>query len=436
MKKATVQFRPRAILAVTAALVLTVAGGMVYAGTQTQSNLETQLGQLKTALEATGLVRVEEKPLRRTLMGGTQETVLTLETGETPAHLTIFNRISNGPFPGLRAFGAAVVDTELRFDPPVQAAVNKAFKNKQPFIRTVVKFGGDTVTNVVVPSGSVSQDGGTLSWKALSATVRGEGPRAVIEGRLPGVTYDNANAGFVLSAARLNSDTVLAPDGLGLGKARFDVGQIEVRASGETVSLSDAQVGSETRANGNTIDVGVNYGVGRLKSGGTVLSDLRLGLGARHLDRAALLRLSKLSGRLGAKTLSETATRDLMVALTQLLNNRPEFSVDPLSLRNAGGEVRLGARASLTPGAPLDPNALLGNPAALLERLNVTASGSAPDAALRELLSTLGPELGVTPDETLQDLRQNGLVTLENGVYRTTFSLNRNGILLNGAPLR
>ena len=426
MRPVAVAHTRRRIVAVTAGLALLGVGAAVYAGAQVQSNLGTRFEQLKTNLESTGLVQIEEKPLRRSLTGGTQETVLTFDAGGAPSHLTIVNHISNGPFPGLRAFGAAVVDTELHLDPDVQAAFDKALGGHKPFIRTVVGFGGNTTTNVVVPSGRFARDGATLTWQAVSAVVRGEGARAVIDGRWPGLTFDDGESRATLRAARLFSDSVLAPDGLSDGQSRLEVQQFDLLTNGQTLKLSGVQAGSETRADGPTLSGAVTYGVKRLEAGNTTLDDLKLDVSLRGFDRAALVRL----GRVGAGLRSapdDQALSTMMSAFAQLLSGHPEFSIDRLSVHNAGGEVKLAAKAALN-GAGLDPNTLLIDPAALMERLNVDATGSAPEAALRGLL-------GTNADETLRDLRQSGFVTFEDGTYRATFSLKRGVALLNGAPL-
>lgn len=189
--------RPRRRSFLPAALLTVLFGAGAMAGatavfsSRTQGITEDFTGRLVSGINASGVARVEKPVYRRGFTSSTQTMTVVLgsDARSGPVVLFVTNQIRHGPFPGLQGVGQATVDTQIRFaDPGVQAQIDRAFAGKKPVIHTVVGLNGGTDTRIEVPGGSVTEDGGTVTWQALNGKVRVNGLATASSLVWPGLT--------------------------------------------------------------------------------------------------------------------------------------------------------------------------------------------------------------------------------------------------------
>lgn len=423
---------------VLALLLLGGLGAAAFAGQQTQRDVQRQLGETRAWLNDSGLARVETGPYRGHLLGGTQETVVTLlpQTAE-PLKVRLVSHVHNGPFPQGRAFGAATVQTDVLFEPEVQQALDRAFGGQKINLLTRVQFGGASTTTFGVPAGRYedAEEGGRLNWQALSGTVQTRGEQVSVRGDWPGLTLTGEDGGMQLGRLSWTSEGQQAPDGLGDNRSEVTLDRLAVTTvQGSEVRLENLRVSGQTVVTGGRVSTRVQYAAGQLNLDGETLSDLRLELQLKDLDRSALAELGQVSRGLSRQTGTPTPEEleRLRALLVRLLAGGPELVLDRLSVGQGKDEVRMTGRVYLASKPGTDWNALLEQPAALMSVLRADVQARGQEEAVRTLLRTAAPEQA---EGLLAAGEQNRLFTREGEQLRMTLLLDDQGMSLNGQRL-
>lgn len=442
--------RPKPLL-VAGVGVLVVAGALagataVTAG-QTQGVTEELLGTLRTSLEATGLARVEGARYERGLLSSTQHMTVVVgpEGTDQPVRLLVTHHIQHGPLPGLRAVGRAVIDTDVRLaDARAQAQVERAFGGKKPQLHTVVGLGGGVRTTVDVPAGRVTQEGTTVVWKPLTGRVDVDGPRSAASFRWPGLQVTGLEGGGELSGLSVTSDTRRSggDDRLGTGLSSLTVDRVTLRGEGQEVNLRGLNVSGDGKPNGPAhYDASVRYRVAELAVTGRTLRDVQLGLSVRHLARAPLNRLTRLTEELRGQTTPEFTPeqeRRLEADLLALLRDAPEVRVDRLSVSNRGGDIVLSGRAGLPGlrGASAEQvRQLTQAPALALGALDLRAELRAGERAVEELGALLGTEGAGQATALVRSLTESGYVRRDGDRLSADVQFKEGALSVNGQAL-
>ncbi|MDL2343456.1 DUF945 family protein [Deinococcus sp. MIMF12] len=417
-------------IALTAALLL--AGGVgaaAYAGAQTQRDVQAQLAQMQDTLARSGIATLKPGPLHKTLMGGTQDTVVTLFPN-TPDRLdiTLRSRIHNGPFPQGKSFGAARIVTQVIFPPDVQADLDEAFSGQKITLQTQVQFGGSSVTTYQVPAGQYAEGDGEMTWRALSGTVHNRGDRVTATAQWPGAEL--RGDGLDLQVGRLSWDFqgVQSPDGLGDSESQFRLERIGGVSGGTRVVLSDLQSKGQVTGDDRHLSSAVQYRVGQLQVDDRTFDQLRLDLSVDRLDRPALVRL----GQLGSE-LDQVPEAELNRLMTDLLRAAPQFQIDRLSVGEGAEEVVVTGRVGFRPGPGANWETLILDPVQLLSTLDVQAQARTGETGLRQLLGLAMEEHEV--QAAIDEGEAMGLFVRRGDRYEADLRMGSGGTYLNGQPL-
>ena len=446
---------PWPALALGAALLVGAYAGATAVFSGRAQTITQDFGRgLAAQVNSSGVATLSETGYRKGLTDSTQTLTLTLK--ETPSDagrpltLLITNHIRHGPLPGLRGVGQATVDTTFRFaDAGMQAEYEKLFPGEKPAIHTLVGLAGNTESRVTVPQGQTTQEGQTVTWKALGGTVRVEGGRTSTDLGWPGLTSAGPEGKADFSGFRLAGTTQRSgpDDQLGTGDMAFTADRLSFSGEGQEVSLGGLKVASQTTRSGDFYDAALKYGAAEVKVAGTDLKDVQLDLGLRHLDRAALQRLLAVSrevqngARAGATPdLTDAQTRELEAAGLALLRGSPKLTLDRLSVTEPGGEIVLTGEASaqrlaeqLAQGGAEDLRRMAAVPAALMGLLDLRLEGRAPRQAIEDLAALGGGAGDLT--QTLEGLVGGGYVREAGGQLSTELKLTDGRLTLNGQAL-
>ncbi|MDL2344164.1 DUF945 family protein [Deinococcus sp. MIMF12] len=419
-------------LALTALLLVGGVGAAAYAGQQTQRDVQQQLAQVQETLTRSGVASMKVGPFEKTLMGGTQDTVITLfPNSPDRLDITLHSRLHNGPFPQGKSFGAARVVTEVLFPAEVQAQLDKAFSGKKITAQTQVQFGGNSVTTYQVPSGQFSEAGDQMKWQALSGTVRTRGDQVTGTGHWPGAVLQDNIGGMQMQVGRLSWDFqgTQTPDGLGDGKSELTLERLEGRSDGTPFALSNLQSKWQVTGDDRYVHSAVQYLVGQLRMDNQTLEGLRLELSIKNLDRPALARLSALGS-----DLDRVPEAELNTLMTSLLRANPQLQLDRLSVGEGEQEVVITGRAVLQSSPDTNWELMMLDPTQLLSALQVQAQAQTQEAGLRELLSLTLDEQEV--NEVVDEGEALGLFVRRGELYQADLRMSADGAYLNGQPLQ
>ncbi|AWN24191.1 hypothetical protein DKM44_13915 [Deinococcus irradiatisoli] len=443
------------VLALAGLLALgALAGATAYTSTQTAQTQQDLARTLQAQIEATGYAHITSSTYQRGLLGSTQTLGVTVGKGEGAEALIVVNHIQHGPFPGFRAVGNAVIDTEVRFaDRALQAKVEQALGGRPPVIHTVVGLSGATSTHLEVPAGRFSEDGAVLSWQALKGDVVNTGLSSTARLNWPELMFSSDGDTLTVSGLSLvgSSRKQGADDPLGVGQQTVSVKAVTFSGTSDgapaRLRLGDLQVGSESALSGGFYSGSVRYGVGQFSasladSGEQMLSDLQLQLSLNHLSRAPLARMVKTLGSLGEQAragadvsgLSAAQEKALTADALAVLNGQPVFSLDRLSFKLPGGEMMLSGQLDLPGAASLTPETaqlLADTPEAALGMLRAKAHFEAPEAALRGLLESVEPGAA----RSLGQMIEAGYLKRQGGQLTSDLAFGDGRATINGQPL-
>lgn len=456
--------RRRSPLVPVALTVLIAAGAAAGAtavfSSRAQDTTQKFVEQLGSGVNASGVATLQQTSYQKGFTDSTQTMLLDLgpqsgskgSTGssEKPVRLLITNHIKHGPFPALQGVGQAIIDTDFKFeDPQMQAQFEKAFPNEKPRIHTLVGLGGNTTSDIQVPSGSLTENGGSMNWKALAGTVKVAGQQVNADMNWPGLTFTADGETSQLSGVKLvsNSRTGGPNEKLGVGNAKITVDSMDITSGGQNVKMSGLNVVSDAKlTTPDTYQALVEYNVGSLQAAGQDLKNMQLHLGFRNLARAPLERIVTLFNDLQAKKpaggtqsmpdLTAEQQKQLETDLTALLKGNPKITLDRLSLTQPSGDVVITGEVSapqLASASAEQLQMLTAMPQMLMGMLNLHLEGQANQKALEELLALGGGK--VAQQANIQGLVDAGYLTKQGNDVSMKFDIKDGQMMLNGQAM-
>lgn len=387
-----------------------------------------------------------------------------------PILLTVRSRIQHGPFPGLRSFAAASVDSELVLAGELQKQVEGVLGDQKPLqVRSEYRFDGSGTSTLASPAFSThwqaSEGAGhnTLAWGGLSMhvdfapgmrrySIRAEAPKLELKGSRGG-QLTLAEMRLEGSQQRVFDDDPL----LYSGAQRLTVARLAVAAGesgGEPVEARRVSYEAEIPVNGEFIDLIGRLGSESLRIDGKDYGPAHYDFSLRHLHaRTAaafyreLLRLSSdAEVQLAAQAEPARLFAPLAKPALELLKHGPELSVDRISFRSPHGDAALAARVRLKDLQAQD----VSNPLLLLAKLDASADIALPEGLLGEVAGPVAaPEgeaaTGVLVDPAAQRgelLRQRvaaltaqGFVVREGSLLRSKLAFSNGRLTVNGQTL-
>jgi len=378
-----------------------------------------------------------------------------------PLRFTMRSEIAHGPLPGLATVAAAVAESELVLDDAVRKDLAGLFGDKKPLqLNTVYRFDGGGKATLSSPAFSATvpaADGGEqrVVWQGVTISVdfAKNLQRYTVRGDAPGLEVRDAASHLMLSGMQLEGDQQRIFDDeplLYAGTQKLVIGELKFTGRGETggdgqaesVQVKQLVYDIAMPAKGEFVDITAKLGAEVVQVGdknyGPAHYDLRFGhMHARsvaQLSRAAMNMYSEASLQLARNGESEAVLATLMDPALELLAHNPEISVDRISFRSPHGEAAVSARVRTNDLQPED----LGNPLALIGKLEVNGQMSLPERLLAELQAA-GAEsaekaaLSATVLEgQLAGYAAQGLLLREQGFIKSTLEFKSGQLKVNG----
>ena len=366
-----------------------------------------------------------------------------------PIRFTTRSTIKHGPFPGLAAFGAGVVHTELVLDNPRHPLLAKLYGDKTPLtIDTTVGFGGGGHQVMLSPAVDTTlEDNSHMSWGEIqlaSDFTRG----------MASYTMTGGAPFFKLASADGSTNvevTALAIDGkqarlfednasFYTGPVQFTVAKVDVRGpDGRGLSAEQLRFASDTVSQGEFLDITASYGFQSLKLDTENVGPSQLDIGLRHLHAKALADAQKEYMNLiyGGKLVAAGNPPDLSLfkplakPFKTLLEGSPEFAIDKFEVQLPEGNIAAKVSVRLPNAKIGDLEAAAENPLVLMglvSALETDGQIAVPEALV--LAATGEGKAAMIPA-----MIQEGYLINQNGTLSTTFKYATGQLVINGKKL-
>ena len=325
------------------------AGGTYVIGGAVEARLRAQTDALAAQVPSLAVV---EQSHERGWLSSTRTT--TYRLGCLPAAtpggrggplaFTVRDRILHGPVPGGRAFGAALVESELVLSEEAQGQVARLFRGDQPVrLRTVVGFGGGFRTELTSPPAETTTDKGErIAWQGLRGTVSGGDGASEVEYalELPGVEITDARTGTALTLsgarARGRARPTEGTPWLAAGTTEGEIATIELRAptpQGAPLAfvVHDLRTTSDTSVANDLLELRGTM-TGSATFGETRVENVQANLALRRIHvptyRKLMSHVMGSSCEAGAAGTPEAALAAAQADLAELLAHGPEYALE------------------------------------------------------------------------------------------------------------
>ena len=448
---------------VTALLLVAVwVGSTVYAAGQAEATTTRAATTLDNMLRSNHLGSVERHTFVRGLTESTDDMYIVLGKRTDAYRLHLRNRIQHGPLPGLRQVGQAAVDTEIIWDAPIQAALDKAFGGRKPVVHTLIGLNGGTDTTIQIPAGQYTEGSNTASWQALAGQFQTSSAGRGVSGGLtwPGATIGSGQDTAELKNIRYTVDQQPYLKSLSQGKSSLSVASLKLPAN--MGQLDDLTLATTTAANSQNLESHTQLSAASVSAAGTTYRDLKFKLSATSLNSAALEELAEMmqkpeyqqalsSVSAQGSTQQSIATlqkllNDLIPPLQKLLAGNPLLSVDEVSVQMPQGQLKVALGAAIVDGGSIDLKTLLGqgnlaagtsSPAlfSLLGNLKLSADIAGNQAAIAGLLNSSGDKTATGIAQSIDPMVQQGMITRKGDLLSTHLEFGKGGASINGKPV-
>ena len=467
------------VVATSVAAVLAVGypASAWYLGSQ----IENAHAEVRAMMAAQPYLNIVNESYERGLFGASETTTIEIpaaffqpvgtETEEAPAEkqdadrplrITIRTAIKHGPLPGFAALAAGSETSTIEFDEPLRAKIAEAFGSEQPFdIRTTYDFqGGGRSTfaskpfKLVLP-GETPESNETFSGEATELVMEFSRGLAdyTVRGTVPGFALSEAN-GSSLAVKGMAFDSqlkrVFADEPLlYAGSQKVTVAEISVTPGAaeqaelkQKAALKELAYDVQMPVTGDFMDVIAKLGVNAVQVGEQNYGPANYDFSLKHLHGRKLVTLSRGITALYAKPEVFADQAQLLQAMAplaaplfDLLADGPVFSIDRIAFRTTDGEASFNASVKLTDPKPDD----FSNPLMLLAKLDAGAAVVLPTALVDTLIGIGKSEEEVpfaqqSAANTLEQFKQQGYITVENNLLKSSVTFKNGQLQVNGKP--
>lgn len=458
----------RKAMAGVAVAAVAVAGGYVaataYTGQKIQEAYEARIVKLEQELP---FIQIVDRKTDRGLFSATYSAGVRFGCNQ-PFVIGFTDHVRHGPLPGLRSFGAAVIDSTIALPPTAPQALRQYLDNLEPgYIRTQVGYAGGYRAAIRLPAGEVAGPSGKFGWAEILLTGAGklDGSVSSFEASLPLVSFKAAGdkgASAKLVDLRMHGENHGDGGSLWLrqGRSALEIASIDIQADagGTAVAaqLVNMRYGTEVTGdkellNGKvslTADAKLTVGA---DSKPIQLDNMELQESFQRLHAPTLKKLatSSMSSLPGCDAAGESAeedaasknarVQDMLQLLAQLLPYNPEFAVDKLAMGYDGRRGELSYSVGVRDFALKKGESLAAAQPRLMQAVVLRANTKLP-AAWIEQLGALGDEAGAQrramQAQTMLDVAIGKGFLVRNGDEITGELLfERGAATLNGKPL-
>jgi uncharacterized protein YdgA (DUF945 family) len=327
---------------IVAVLLLAYPAGAWLIGVIVEGQLQRREAE---AVERAPYLVLIQRTYQRGVYGATEELTYNLRgpfaraLGVAPVantspslRLKVRNTIHHGPLPQLRAVALATIDSELVLPSELRVSLDPVLAGR-PIVTGHTRmgwFGGSKVLLTSPPFEAQLSQGGTVSWRGISATADfAAGHRSW--------TADVAAQGFRLRSEKLKVEfddlrvhtamrRLLTELDIGTSTARLARLDIQTAAAGSAVSLRQIALDGTSSINDDYVDSKLAATIGTLNAGAFSASSLGYAAAIDHLQAQAL----------------DTLTRDMRAAARDIYGDGVAGSV-------AGRRTSFNSSSTLNP---------------------------------------------------------------------------------------
>lgn len=451
---------PKALAAVAGCLIIAYPACAWYTGTR----IEARMNEVSTQLTQMPNIQVVKHEFKRGLFTSTEETVIQLpaelfakpaEEGGVSAspapQIHLINHITHGPFPGLR-FGSATVDTEIVLDGEMKADVEKVFGKQAPLqILTKLNYfgGGSVAISSPAVSTTIEKSGDKIDWKGFKVDIGFDADYKKLSYQLnaPGLTAHSADGSdMTMGSIVANGDMQQAiPNTLFyLGKSTATLEQLKLTNANsptKTFDLQKVTLESDATSKADFVDLVAKIDAQKLTTSSTTFNDIHYDYSLKHLQQASLAKLFDAMYRPKLNQSKDDPSQAMLGPWKEfgpvLLQNKPEFSIDRISLSTPEGEAKLTGKASLGAVTPEE----IENPKLMLAKLMATASISIPEPLISKMMlggasdadTKAAMEQGLKQQITVME--QQGYIVRKEKMLTAELNWNQGIATINGKPM-
>ncbi|HER34583.1 MAG: YdgA family protein [Halothiobacillaceae bacterium] len=434
----------RLIFAVAVVLVAIAAAPLV-----TGLVMERTLSQVGPFPGTRGTLSLEVTDYQRGYLESHAESALLLRLPERePLRLTLTHRIDH--WPGLDGRYATVHTRWEPADSASRATLAELFGDGADLtLSTALYPTGGSRTTGRVPA--IEREGMEFTGADLVLETSTDGgfdyrfetDRFALDDQAVGV---DPGTRLTTQGLRLAASGQVADDGFVWdGQGRLSLDRLQVVEADRRSSAEDLSLAFESAREGDLFRFAVDYQAGAATVDDESLTDARLRVAIERLDaeavRTVIQRLEEIrehapqTSRAAQRADIEGAVgRVMQEALPALLSRGPRISIDPLKATTPEGDAEMAVSVEL----PADvikgePNPMMWM--ALVSAMAVEGRLTMPLALLEKQVAAQGdPGRAGDIKAQLAPLVEQGWVTVEDGVVKTTLDFRQGNLELNGTP--
>lgn len=380
----------------------------------------------------------------------------------SPFRITVKTEIQHGPLPGFSTLAAGSEVSTIEFEEPLRAKVAEAFGTDRPFdIRTTYNFqGGGRSTFATQPfklmiEGETPEDTAMLSGERTETvmefskgladyTLRGTAPSFTLS-EPGGLSMVLTGMAFDSQLKRVFPDEPLFYSGsqkFTLAEVSITPGNDEQSGPKPKIALKEIAYDVQMPLAGDYLDFVAKIGANAIQVGEQSFGPAHYDFSLKHLHARKLVTLSR--GFMALYTQPEVfadqgqllqAMAPLAAPFFDLLADGPVFSIDRLAFRTANGEASFNASIKLADPKPDD----FSNPLMLLAKLDASAAITVPTTLVDSLLGGGNSEQEAplalqSTANTLEQFKQQGYITAENNLLKSSVTFKSGQLQVNGKP--
>jgi uncharacterized protein YdgA (DUF945 family) len=344
------------------------------------------------------------------------------------------NQIHHGPWPQMRTFAPATVDTEVILPPQVHDKLIALLGDKaQLTLHTRLNWGGGSTTELHSPAFENAQ----VKWQGLDGTTQASKDLKSAQGAVqaPGLAVKTDKGVFSFETLQLQSDQQIALQGLTVGSINLTLAAVRLA---DKVGMQHVGLQGKSSLQGDYARF--NFG---LTSDSIQLQEYQLTrvgyeFGATHLYAPALIALNQALRDSNMDPANPAAgLAKLQQAVNthgvDLLTHEPVLEIPRIGFAMPEGELLVSLKAQ-APG--LTREELQGAPnawqMAMLRHADATADIRIDTALLTKLMASTGKTDQVTPQ--LEALEKQGYVKIDGNALTTHLAFQHGRLTVNELP--
>jgi uncharacterized protein YdgA (DUF945 family) len=353
---------------------------------------------------------------------------------------TVQHVFHHGPFPRLRGFGLATVDSQLVLPPEVLGLLTGLGPGQSPLsAHTQFAWNGDGRQHVEAPAFDISLGhGALLTWRGLGGDCDFNRALEHIRCQLSGdglSAMDERGSG-AFKQLRADFDLHRVLDQMYLGPSHLSLGAIEFKhMPAPELSLQDLRLAGDSALAGDYLEGSAAVDLGPVQAPDFSPQSAGLELKFKHVHAASFAALTKAArqqrGTVATPAALDAMLQPLKVHGTEILLHQPRLELPRLSLTTAEGTLKLSGWATLDAIERSELDVPQPMPV-LAKHLQAQLDFTADEAMVAGLAGS--GAAGARFSTQLADLQARGLVLRADGKLSSHLEFGGGQLKVNGQP--